>query len=416
MSAELAQLIERAIQSGRCGRDDESDRLWRKVIDHEPRHTQALSNLGTNALARGDIELALDMLEAARLTAPTDLVVLMALAEARRLDRDADGEFQALQWALAVDPSYLPALLAKGAWFENRGRSSEANETYEIALRFAGPSAAWSSQLRSELEAAADFLERYAKRLHGRLRGLIADRSTEAGRKERWQEAASTIAGRSRPFVALPARFRIPRLPAVPFFDPNAVPGLAELGRHIEEIRIELARLLERGLFDPAIALPLGEPVGPWEELNHSARWCAFRLWEDGVAIEENVRRCPKTTSLLRGVELCDLPGFGPDVCFAMLAPQTGIPPHHGKTNARAIVHLPVIAPRPCHLRVGFENRQWREGEVLLFDDTIEHELYNDSEVSCVALVLDVWNPLLDAEDRDIARTFAAALESDPGI
>lgn len=94
---------------------------------------------------------------------------------------------------------------------------------------------------------------------------------------------------------------------------------------------------------------------------------------------------------------------------FSVLAPHTHIPPHHGETNARLVVHLPLIVPEKCTYRVGFEHRRWAVGETLIFDDSIEHEARNDSDELRVVLIFDVWNPLLSPGDRDMVKRLSAA-------
>jgi aspartyl/asparaginyl beta-hydroxylase (cupin superfamily) len=94
---------------------------------------------------------------------------------------------------------------------------------------------------------------------------------------------------------------------------------------------------------------------------------------------------------------------------FSALAPHTQIPPHHGETNARLVVHLPLIVPEGCRYRVGFEHRQWRVGEILAFDDSIEHEARNDSDELRVVLIFDVWNPLLSPAEREMVQALSAA-------
>jgi aspartyl/asparaginyl beta-hydroxylase (cupin superfamily) len=61
---------------------------------------------------------------------------------------------------------------------------------------------------------------------------------------------------------------------------------------------------------------------------------------------------------------------------------------------------------------VGFEERRWRVGEVLIFDDTIEHEARNDSDELRVVLIFDLWNPLLTTAERDVVKAMAAAARS----
>jgi aspartate beta-hydroxylase len=68
-----------------------------------------------------------------------------------------------------------------------------------------------------------------------------------------------------------------------------------------------------------------------------------------------------------------------------------------------------LVVPEKCTYRVGFEHRVWREGELLIFDDTIEHAARNDSDELRVVLIFDVWNPLIDRQEREAVRTLATA-------
>jgi aspartyl/asparaginyl beta-hydroxylase (cupin superfamily) len=67
------------------------------------------------------------------------------------------------------------------------------------------------------------------------------------------------------------------------------------------------------------------------------------------------------------------------------------------------------VVPEKCTYRVGFDRRTWTEGELLIFDDTIEHTARNDSDQLRVILIFDVWNPLLAPEERDLVRALADA-------
>jgi aspartyl/asparaginyl beta-hydroxylase (cupin superfamily) len=125
--------------------------------------------------------------------------------------------------------------------------------------------------------------------------------------------------------------------------------------------------------------------------------------------VVEHQQRCPRTTQALREVELADIDGLCPNAMFSALAPHTHIPPHHGETNARLVVHLPLVVPENCLYRVGFEQRRWNVGEVLIFDDSIEHEARNDSDELRVVLIFDVWNPLLSAAEREMVQVLSRA-------
>ena len=66
-------------------------------------------------------------------------------------------------------------------------------------------------------------------------------------------------------------------------------------------------------------------------------------------------------------------------------------------------------------MRVGYETREWKVGEVLILDDTIEHEAINDSDELRVVLIFDLWNPNLSPEEREMVRAMTAAARSYTG-
>ena len=177
-----------------------------------------------------------------------------------------------------------------------------------------------------------------------------------------------------------------------------------------EELKAALAS--EQKDFTPYINLRAGAPVDQWRELNQSARWSHYSLWKHGQPIEEHLAKCKETRKALEAVDMAEIGGLCPNAMFSALAPHTKIPPHTGETNARLVVHLPLVVPEKCTYRVGFEHRTWKEGEVLIFDDTIEHTARNDSNELRVVLIFDVWNPLLAPEEREVVRAMAAATRS----
>lgn len=116
----------------------------------------------------------------------------------------------------------------------------------------------------------------------------------------------------------------------------------------------------------------------------------------------------------LESLGLHRVPGYTPEVMYSVLRPHSTMPDHTGSVNGRLIVHLPLIVPENCGgLRVGEEQRGWREGECLIFDDAYRHEAWNHSDDTRVVLILDTWNPALSEAEReafrrmlDTARTF----------
>ncbi|MBM4214194.1 MAG: aspartyl/asparaginyl beta-hydroxylase domain-containing protein, partial [Gammaproteobacteria bacterium] len=194
-------------------------------------------------------------------------------------------------------------------------------------------------------------------------------------------------------------------------FERSLFPWAESLEAKTAQIRAELEQALQthdEG-FAPYIGYRPGEPVNQWQELNHSRRWSAYHLWRSGHRVEANLERCPVTAAALAAVDMAVIEGLCPNAMFSALAPHTRIPPHHGETNARIVVHLPLVVPEGCRYRVGFDECDWQAGKILAFDDTLEHEARNDSDELRVVMIFDVWNPLLTEAERELVKAMTSA-------
>jgi aspartyl/asparaginyl beta-hydroxylase (cupin superfamily) len=76
------------------------------------------------------------------------------------------------------------------------------------------------------------------------------------------------------------------------------------------------------------------------------------------------------------------------------------------------LCHLPLILPGNCRFRVGASLREWTMGEAFVFDDTIEHEAWNDSDQRRAVFIFDIWHPTLSADERDHIRRTLAAMDA----
>lgn len=412
----IEQLVERSKQLANAGQWDEAERSWMEVLRLSPRHPQALFSLAVHALQRGESSHAVELLKNARHQLPKDLRVLMTLCAAFKRLGDIEGEREAIESALVVDPYFLPALLAKAFWLERFDGRASAATMYNNALAVAPPPTKWPPLLQKDLEHARDFSTRYAVDfdafLAHELDHIIS--SVPSPLRSRWRESAAILSGRSKPYHAVVNQLCVPRLPAIPFFEREQFPFLATLEAKTEVIRQELEAALAsaKNEFLPYIQYAPGEPVNQWVELNHSLRWSTLQLMRSGKVVQANLDMCPETAKVLAHLPLADIGGLCPNVMFSALAPKSRIPPHNGETNARVVAHLPLIVPEGCRYRVGFEWREWRVGETLIFDDTIEHEAINDSDELRVVLIFDLWNPFLTIPERELVRTLAAAARS----
>ena len=203
-----------------------------------------------------------------------------------------------------------------------------------------------------------------------------------------------------------------PFLPADEFFDRGHFPWLADVEAQTDAIRAELVALLDDpgDALRPYVRMDAGTPTSIWSPLDNRLDWGACFLWDYGEPNQAVLDRCPATAAAFAAVPGAHIPGRSPSAFFSLLKPHTRIPAHTGVTNTRAIVHLPLIVPQGCGFRVGGETRAWEEGKAFAFDDTIEHEAWNDSDDLRAVLIFDVWNPHLTPHEQELlTRYFAAA-------
>ncbi len=151
--------------------------------------------------------------------------------------------------------------------------------------------------------------------------------------------------------------------------------------------------------------------------ISHDAgNWNVYYLYLHNVDFQENRDRCPKTVALLDSID--NLYGH---CFFSTLAPKTHITKHHGPTNKKLRVHLPLIVPnddddgtnkdgdtdtttkcnkKSCRLRVGDDIINVTEGKCYIFDDSLEHEAWNDhSNQARIVLIFDIWHPDLTKKE-----------------
>lgn len=209
----------------------------------------------------------------------------------------------------------------------------------------------------------------------------------------------------------MPLEYYFPGLPPVEFYERGELPWIEEFESATADIRRELLAILaeDAGGFAPYIHYDNHLPLDQWGELNHSPRWSAFHFYEHGRRIPERCERAPRTLEAIEKLPQAQVPLRSPTAIFSVLQPRTRIPPHTGVANFRLVVHLPLIVPEGCRFRVGSQTREWKVGEAWAFDDTIEHEAWNDSDHTRVILICDIWNSRLStAERRAISSVIAA--------
>jgi aspartate beta-hydroxylase len=197
-----------------------------------------------------------------------------------------------------------------------------------------------------------------------------------------------------------PKFFFFPDLPNTPYHDPYLQPWAHRLQAAFPQIRADALRIVEEDRRLPNFIpdnLRVEEYVsgdGPMPS------WEAFFFYRHGERYDANHARCPQTSAALESIELCRIADQAPEILFSVLKPGSHINAHHGVTNVRLVMHLPLVVPDDCALNlVDRGEHRWREGEPVMFDDTYLHEAWNRSNRTRIVLLMDCWNPhLTDVE------------------
>ena len=157
------------------------------------------------------------------------------------------------------------------------------------------------------------------------------------------------------------------------FFEPEEFPWVADVEAEWRAIRKELDVLM---LHREEIT-NFQDYSPPQKSITNDNNWKTFFLYAFGRVEKENCARCPETVRILKKIPHMNT------AMFSILAPGKYIPPHRGPYKGVLRYHLGLMVPEPegiCRIRVGNDIRAWKEGKSLIFDDSHEHEVWNDAD------------------------------------
>jgi beta-hydroxylase len=172
-----------------------------------------------------------------------------------------------------------------------------------------------------------------------------------------------------------------------PIYDPVTFRWVPELESGWPKIRAELDHVMTYRDQMPSFHEILKEV----STITTDENWKTFFLAGIGMDCSENAKRCPETMRFLRRI-----PGMK-TAFFSILSPHKHIPAHRGAYNGVLRYHLGLLVPEPrerCRIRIGNKICHWSEGKSLIFDDTYNHEVWNDTDGYRVVLFVDFARPL----------------------
>ena len=370
---------------------------------------------GIAALHRGDYRVARERLQRAVANSEADASVWLGLALACGHLGDNEATLAAVDHALLLEPRNLRALIFKGDHLTRMKRTRKALACYQGAIKVAAQLTDLPADIRSGLRRAQTNCDSFSEEYENFLLDSLGKQGYRRGiTSVRFDQSLDIAFGKRQVYYQQPTRFYFPGLPQIQFYEREMFPWLDEVEAATDAIRSELLAILQdKESFNPYLVdNPDSVKLNDTSNLNNED-WGAFYFFQEGQPVEDNLTRCPQSARTLDTAPLCKIPGSTPHALYSRLAGGAKIPPHVGLINTRLICHLPLLVPENCGaLRCGNQVQEWIEGRAYVFDDTIEHEAWNDSDRERVVLLFDIWRPELIPEERELVTAMLQAVQS----
>lgn len=403
---------QRALELDAQGQALSAEAQYAALLREHSGEPPLLRRMARLALQRGDAERAASLLLGCRRGGDDDDSIAIetshCLAEAGR-PLEAEAELERL---VQREPDHALGWLLLGRLREAHGAGSAALAAWFQAVVLARQAGRWfdaQTTPRTWAPLVAHALERVRTGQRELLMGLLSELQTVHGASD-MRRVEKALRGWLREFDATPADPRqrprflyFPDLPNTAYHDPMLQPWAPQLRDAFPDIRAEALATTrgERDLPD-FIAPPKNGPKdtfvggdGP------EPAWKAFFFYRHGERYDANHERAPRTSAVLESIELCRIRDEAPEILFSVLRPGSHIKPHHGVSNVRLVMHLPLVVPPGCALRViDHGDHEWQEGRLMMFDDTYLHEAWNRSDRTRLILLMDCWNPHLDGAEK----------------
>lgn len=334
------------------------------------------------------------------------------LGTAREKQGDIARAVEAYLAAWRLNPKDARLALFAGAALESAGRREDAavlfslGDDIDLAVRRAKDRPDIDPEIRRRSATADRVMREHLTGLHAAAVTAFEREATAANGEPpdvaRVRNAV-WVQTHDRPFTYLtpnqkPALYYMPDLPAVPVVPRERLPWAGALEARTAELRDEyLAAVAAGAEHSPYVDAATRGPI--WQQLRGKLDWSSLHLYKVGMETAF-VRAFPKTLAALELADVVRLEGRPIELLFSRLRPGAHIPPHFGTENQRITVHLPLIVPGDCEIRVGSARHAWREGEIFAFDDSFEHEAWNRSDKDRVVLIFQAHNPDLTSIER----------------
>lgn len=375
---------------------------------------EKLIRAGAAALQSGDPAGASTLFRQVTESGRANAQIWLLSGHASRMLGDWPEVERASDMVLAKDAANLRALVFKGDAREALGDPRSASSFYLKAARLAEGAEGLPADLAGEIgrgvERARAIVASFRETLESRLRSAGFD---AASRSSRFEQSLDILLEEKQIYLQQPSAYYFPGLPQIQFYEREQFAWAGQVEAATDAIRAELEAAMggESG-FRPYLQARADRPSYDFHGLLDNPAWSTFHLWENGGPTPGSVARFPRTFAALNALPMPHITRRAPSILFSLLQPKARIEPHHGMINTRLICHLPLVVPPGCGFRVGNEVREWEVGKLIIFDDTIEHEAWNDSDADRIVLIFDVWRPELTESEREWITAMFEAIDA----
>ena len=309
--------------------------------------------------------------------------------------------------AFRADPLNAPLALYAGASLDAAGRHEEALVVWTLgddanaALRTIRLYKEADPAMRAHSTRADEAIRAHFNKMHRDAIEAVAqetgDNNLDRIRNGIWTHYHDGPTPYRTPHQC-PVIFYVPDLPAAPVVSNDALAWADTLEAAFPDILAEYEAAIADGAgMEPYV--PPETQGAEWSKLRGTLDWSAVYLYFNAEKTP-NTERFPKTVAAMQNADLLRKRDLPMEAFFSRLTPGAHIPPHYGLTNTRLTVHLPIIAPEGCSIRVGETIHRWRAGELVAFDDSYQHEAWNKSAEDRVVLIFETHHPSLTANER----------------
>ncbi|MEL7546377.1 MAG: aspartyl/asparaginyl beta-hydroxylase domain-containing protein [Pseudomonadota bacterium] len=345
-----------------------------------------------------------------------DKDIWLGLAIASQAGRDADLMMNALDHVLEEDPTNLRALIMKGDQLWSQGDHSSAAMLFNYIRKLVPDPEGLPDAARPQVERIFARLAQHNQDVRSHVdTALSVDHDVEpsASDRARFEHARDLLFAKRQRFIQEPRAFYYPELPAQQFYETDAFDWTAKLLAAEDQIRAEFSALLNTpNLFTPYIHASGNVPVNRNHPLLDNPDWSAVHLIKNGVMEDSVCSLMPSVLTALEDAPLERIEGRGPTVLVSRLAAGAKIAAHTGYLNTRLTCHLPLVIPDGCGLRCGNETRHWKSGEMLIFNDSIDHEAWNTSSEDRYVIIFFVWRPELSLAERGLIKGLLESVDA----